>query len=183
MEFDKIKVSLFISTLALLVVTIGMIVFGIKQGEQIRHLKSDLKSVQTELADKQAEQNTNQSESEKIIKEFYKTVYNYEKSQKEISMTTVKELATDNVYQELQNEINVNNSYSPQQNTIQKSSVNENEIKILAYESKDNSQQYLVTVPIHQVFNGTKNDFEINQIIQIKNQQITQRTTIQLGEE
>ncbi|EAC9287371.1 hypothetical protein B1N41_17310, partial [Listeria monocytogenes] len=136
MEFDKIKVSLFISTLALLVVTIGMIVFGIKQGEQIRHLKSDLKSVQTELADKQAEQNTNQSESEKIIKEFYKTVYNYEKSQKEISMTTVKELATDNVYQELQNEINVNNSYSPQQNTIQKSSVNENEIKILAYESK-----------------------------------------------
>ncbi|EAC5558587.1 hypothetical protein B5H21_15830, partial [Listeria monocytogenes] len=143
MEFDKIKVSLFISTLALLVVTIGMIVFGIKQGEQIRHLKSDLKSVQTELADKQAEQNTNQSESEKIIKEFYKTVYNYEKSQKEISMTTVKELATDNVYQELQNEINVNNSYSPQQNTIQKSSVNENEIKILAYESKDNSQQYL----------------------------------------
>ncbi|EAC9663554.1 hypothetical protein B5G75_15725, partial [Listeria monocytogenes] len=145
MEFDKIKVSLFISTLALLVVTIGMIVFGIKQGEQIRHLKSDLKSVQTELADKQAEQNTNQSESEKIIKEFYKTVYNYEKSQKEISMTTVKELATDNVYQELQNEINVNNSYSPQQNTIQKSSVNENEIKILAYESKDNSQQYLVT--------------------------------------
>ncbi|EAC3867854.1 hypothetical protein B4Y13_15615, partial [Listeria monocytogenes] len=147
MEFDKIKVSLFISTLALLVVTIGMIVFGIKQGEQIRHLKSDLKSVQTELADKQAEQNTNQSESEKIIKEFYKTVYNYEKSQKEISMTTVKELATDNVYQELQNEINVNNSYSPQQNTIQKSSVNENEIKILAYESKDNSQQYLVTAP------------------------------------
>ena len=141
MEFDKIKVSLFISTLALLVVTIGMIVFGIKQGEQIRHLKSDLKSVQTELADKQAEQNTNQSESEKIIKEFYKTVYNYEKSQKEISMTTVKELATDNVYQELQNEINVNNSYSPQQNTIQKSSVNENEIKILAYASKDNSQQ------------------------------------------
>ena len=179
MEFDKIKVSLFISTLALLVVTIGMIVFGIKQGEQIRHLKSDLKSVQTELADKQAEQNTNQSESE----EFYKTVYNYEKSQKEISMTTVKELATDNVYQELQNEINVNNSYSPQQNTIQKSSVNENEIKILAYASKDNSQQYLVTAPIHQVFNGTKNDFEINQIIQIKNQQITQRTTIQLGEE
>ena len=175
MEFDKIKVSLFISTLALLVVTIGMIVFGIKQGEQIRHLKSDLKSVQTE-------QNTNQSESEKIIKEFYKTVYNYEKSQKEISMTTVKELATDNVYQELQNEINVNNSYSPQQNTIQKSSVNENEIKILAYASKDNSQQYLVTAPIHQVFNGTKNDFEINQIIQIKNQQITQRTTIQLGE-
>ncbi|HDO7760541.1 TPA: hypothetical protein P4Q33_002899, partial [Enterococcus faecalis] len=133
MEFDKIKVSLFISTLVLLVVTIGMIVFGIKQGEQIRHLKSDLKSVQTELADKQAEQNTNQSESEKIIKEFYKTVYNYEKSQKEISMTTVKELATDKVYQELQNEINVNNSYSPQQNTIQKSSVNENEIKILAY--------------------------------------------------
>ncbi|EGP4760151.1 hypothetical protein F6338_002697, partial [Enterococcus faecium] len=103
--------------------------------------------------------------------------------QKEISMTTVKELATDNVYQELQNEINVNNSYSPQQNTIQKSSVNENEIKILAYASKDNSQQYLVTAPIHQVFNGTKNDFEINQIIQIKNQQITQRTTIQLGEE
>ena len=97
MEFDKIKVGLFISTLALLVVTIGMIAFGIKQGEQIRHLKSDLKSVQTELADKQAEQNTNQSESEKIIKEFYKTVYNYEKSQKEISMTTVKELATDNV--------------------------------------------------------------------------------------
>lgn len=95
-------------------------------------------------------------------------------------MTTVKELATDKVYQELQNEINVNNSYSPQQNTIQKSSVNENEIKILAYESKDNSQQYLVTAPIHQVFNGTKNDFEINQIIQIKNQQITQRTTIQL---
>lgn len=183
MEFDKIKVSLFISTLVLLVVTIGMIVFGIKQGEQIRHLKSDLKSVQTELADKQAEQNTNQSESEKIIKEFYKTVYNYEKSQKEISMTTVKELATDNVYQELQNEINVNNSYSPQQNTIQKSSVNENEIKVLAYESKDNSQQYLVTAPIRQVFNGTKNDFEINQIIQIKNQQITQRTTIQLGEE
>ena len=183
MEFDKIKDSLFISTLVLLVVTIGMIVFGIKQGEQIRHLKSDLKSVQTELADKQAEQNTNQSESEKIIKEFYKTVYNYEKSQKEISMTTVKELATDNVYQELQNEINVNNSYSPQQNTIQKSSVNENEIKILAYASKDNSQQYLVTAPIHQVFNGTKNDFEINQIIQIKNQQITQRTTIQLGEE
>lgn len=120
MEFDKIKVGLFISTLVLLVVTIGMIVFGIRQGEQIRHLKSDLKSVQTELADKQAEQNTNQSESEKIIKEFYKTVYNYEKSQKEISMTTVKELATDNVYQELQNEINVNNSYSPQQNTIQK---------------------------------------------------------------
>ncbi|EOE07308.1 hypothetical protein Q9S_02969, partial [Enterococcus faecalis EnGen0080] len=148
MEFDKIKVSLFISTLVLLAVTIGMIVFGIKQGEQIRHLKSDLKSVQTELADKQEEQNTNQSESEKIIKEFYKTVYNYEKSQKEISMTTVKELATDNVYQELQNEINVNNSYSPQQNTIQKSSVNENEIKILAYESKDNTQQYLVTAPI-----------------------------------
>ncbi|EOD82222.1 hypothetical protein [Enterococcus faecium] len=183
MEFDKIKVSLFISTLVLLAVTIGMIVFGIKQGEQIRHLKSDLKSVQTELADKQAEQNTNQSESEKIIKEFYKTVYNYEKSQKEISMTTVKELATDNVYQELQNEINVNNSYSPQQNTIQKSSVNENEIKILAYESKDNTQQYLVTAPIYQVFNGTKNDFEINQLIQIKNQKITQRTTIQLGEE
>ncbi|MCM6877339.1 hypothetical protein NE256_13405, partial [Enterococcus faecium] len=95
MEFDKIKVGLFISTLVLLVVTIGMIVFGIRQSEQIRHLKSDLKSVQTELADKQAEQNTNQSESEKIIKEFYKTVYNYEKSQKEISMTTVKELATD----------------------------------------------------------------------------------------
>jgi len=175
MEFDKIKVGLFISTLVLLAVTIGMIVFGIKQGEQIRHLKSDLKSVQTELADKQEQQNTNQSESEKIIKEFYKTVYNYEKSH--------KELATDNVYQELQNEINVNNSYSPQQNTIQKSSVNENEIKILAYESKDNTQQYLVTAPIHQVFNGTKNDFEINQIIQIKNQQITQRTTIQLGEE
>lgn len=56
-------------------------------------------------------------------------------------MTTVKELATDNVYQELQNEINANNSYSPQQNTIQKSSVNENEIKILAYTSKDNSQR------------------------------------------
>ena len=89
MEFDKIKVSLFISTLVLLVVTIGMIVFGIKQGEQIRQLKSDLKSVQTELADKQAEQSTDQSESEKIIKEFYKTVYNYEKSQQEISMTTV----------------------------------------------------------------------------------------------
>ncbi|UQR10289.1 MULTISPECIES: hypothetical protein [Enterococcus] len=183
MEFDKIKVSLFISTLVLLVVTIGMVVFGIKQGEQIHQLKSELKSVQTELADKQAEQNTNQSESEKIIKDFYKTVYNYEKSQQEISMTTVKELATDNVYQELQNEINVNNSYSPQQNTIQKSSVNENEIKVLAYESKDNTQQYLVTAPIHQVFNGTKNDFEINQLIQIKNQKITQRTTIQLGEE
>lgn len=156
MEFDKIKVSLFVSTLVLLVVTISMIVFGIKQGEQIRQLKSDLKGVQTELADKQAEQSTDQSESEKIIKEFYKTVYNYEKSQKEISMTTVKELATDKIYQELQNEINVNNSYSPQQNTIQKSSVNENEIKILAYESKDNAQQYLVTAPIHQVFNGTK---------------------------
>ena len=28
-----------------------------------------------------------------------------------------------------------------------------------------------------------KNDFEINQLIQIKNQKITQRTTIQLGEE
>ena len=109
MEFDKIKVSLFISTLVLLVVTIGMVVFGIKPGEQIRQLKSELKSVQTELANKQSEQDTNQSESEKIIKEFYKTVYNYEKSQKEISMTTVKELATDNVYQELQNELNVNN--------------------------------------------------------------------------
>ena len=84
MEFDKIKVSLFISTLVLLVVTIGMVVFGIKQGEQIHQLKSELKSVQTELANKQSEQDTNQSESEKIIKEFYKTVYNYEKSQKEI---------------------------------------------------------------------------------------------------
>ncbi len=39
MEFDKIKVGLFISTLVLLVVTIGMIVFGVRQGEQIRHLK------------------------------------------------------------------------------------------------------------------------------------------------
>lgn len=183
MEFDKIKVSLFVSTLVLLVVTISMIVFGIKKDEQIRQLKNEVKAVQTELADTQANQSTDQSESEKIIKEFYKTVYNYEKSQKEISMTTIKELATDKIYQELQNEINVNNSYSPQQNTIQKSSVNENEIKILAYESKDNAQQYLVTAPIHQVFNGTKNDFEINQIIQIKNQQITQRTTIQLGEE
>ncbi|MCF7545949.1 hypothetical protein L3X09_00200 [Enterococcus faecium] len=82
MEFDKIKVSLFVSTLVLLVVTISMIVFGIKQGEQIRQLKSDLKGVQTELADKQAEQSTDQSESEKIIKEFYKTVYNYEKAKK-----------------------------------------------------------------------------------------------------
>ncbi|MGC5423385.1 hypothetical protein ACPYM4_08560 [Enterococcus faecium] len=183
MEFDKIKVSLFVSTLVLLVVTISMIVFGIKKDEQIRQLKNEVKAVQTELADTQAKSSTDQSESEKIIKEFYKTVYNYEKSQKEISMTTIKELATDKIYQELQNEINVNNSYSPQQNTIQKSSVNENEIKILAYESKDNAQQYLVTAPIHQVFNGTKNDFELNQIIQIKNQQITQRTTIQLGEE
>ena len=76
MEFDKIKVSLFISTLVLLVVTIGMVVFGIKQGEQIRQLKSELKSVQTELANKQSEQDTNQSESKKNIKEFYKTVYN-----------------------------------------------------------------------------------------------------------
>lgn len=54
MAFDKIKVSLFISTLVLLVVTIGMVVFGIKQGEQIRQLKSELKSVQTELANKQS---------------------------------------------------------------------------------------------------------------------------------
>ena len=144
MEFDKIKVSLFISTLVLLVVTIGMVVFGIKQGEQIRQLKSELKSVQTELANKQSEQDTNQSESEKIIKEFYKTVYNYEKSQKEISMTTVKELATDNVYQELQNEINVNNSYSPQQNTIQKSSVNENEIKILLLPTDPNDEKDVI---------------------------------------
>ncbi|EAH0052959.1 hypothetical protein HXC98_14980 [Listeria monocytogenes] len=178
MEFDKVKVTLFILTIILFVFSVVMGIFGTKQSEQVRQLKIELKS-----ANQKQMINQNESESTEIIQEFFKTVYNYEKSQKEISMTTVKELATDNVYQELQNEINVNNSYSPQQNTIQKSSVNENEIKILAYESKDNTQQYLVTAPIHQVFNGTKNDFEINQLIQIKNQKITRRTTIQLGEE
>ena len=79
--FDKIKVSLFVSTIVLLVVTISMIVFGIKKDEQIRQLKSEVRAVQTELADTQANQSTDQSESEKIIKAFYKTVYTYEKSQ------------------------------------------------------------------------------------------------------
>lgn len=181
--FDKIKVSLFVSTIVLLLVTISMIVFGIKKDEQIRQLKSEVKAVQTELADTQANQSTDQSESEKIIKAFYKTVYTYEKSQQEISMTTVKELATDAIYQELQNEINVNQAYRSQQTTIQKSSVNESDMKILAYDSNSGTQQYLVTVPIHQVFNGIKNDFELNQLIQIKNHQIIKKTTIQLGEE
>lgn len=180
MEFDKVKVSLFVSTIILLIFTIGAVIFGIKQNEKVNNLQAELDKVETELANK----NTDHVEqTEKLIKDFYKTIYTYEKSQEEVSMTTVKELATDKVYQELQNEINVNNSYSPQQNTIQKSSVNENEIKILAYESKDNTQQYLVTAPIHQVFNGTKNDFELNQIVQIKDQKITNRVTIQLGEE
>ena len=97
------------------------------------------------------------------------------------SSTDAKDII--NIYKELQNEINVNNSYSPQQNIIQKSTVKENEIKILAYASSGNSLQYLVTAPIYQVFNGTKNNFEINQIIQIENQKITKRTTIKLGQE
>lgn len=173
MEFDKVKVTLFLSTLVLLVVVMGTSVFGIRQREQVRQLQEELKAVQTDT----------QTEDERLIKEFYQTVYNYDKSQKNISMTTVKELATETVYQELQNEINVNNSYSPQQNTIQNSSVTEKDIKILAYRSINDTQQYLVTAPIHQVFNGTKNDFELNQLIQIKNHKITRRTTIQLGEE
>ncbi|OTN86737.1 hypothetical protein [Enterococcus faecium] len=173
MEFDKVKVTLFLSTLVLLVVVMGTSVFGIRQREQVRQLQEELKAVQTDT----------QTEDERLIKEFYQTVYNYDKSQKNISMTTVKELATERVYQELQNEINVNNSYSPQQNTIQNSSVTEKDIKILAYRSTNDTQQYLVTAPIHQVFNGTKNDFELNQLIQIKNHKITRRTTIQLGEE
>lgn len=82
MEFDKIKVSLFISTLVLLVVTIGMVVFGIKQGEQIHQLKSELKSVQTELANKQSEQDTNQSESEKLSKNFTRQFITTKKAKK-----------------------------------------------------------------------------------------------------
>ncbi|CEN29513.1 MULTISPECIES: hypothetical protein [Pseudolactococcus] len=183
MTFDKVKTSLFVSTILLLVISIVLGIATVRQSNQKRHLQNKLNATQKDLDSIKSKQDTTQNKAEKIIKEFYKTVYNYDKSQKEISMTTVKELATDNIYKELQNEINVNNSYSPQQNIIQKSTVKENEIKILAYASSGNSLQYLVTAPIYQVFNGTKNNFEINQIIQIENQKITKRTTIKLGQE
>lgn len=182
MEFDKVKVALFISTMVLVIVSIGAITYSVKQHGTVQQLQADLKNKQEETTNKIPVEN-DQSQNEKLIKEFYQTVYNYEKSQKEISMTTVKELATDNVYQDLQSEINVNNSYSPQQNVIQKSTVSQSEIKILTYKSSGNIQQYLVTAPINQVFNGTKNDFELNQIIQIKDNKIIQRTTIQLEKE
>ena len=52
----------------------------------------------------------------------------------------------------------------------------------MTFKGSGNSQQYLVTTPIYQVFNGKKNDFELNQLVQVENQKITKRVTIQLGE-
>lgn len=179
MMFDKVKVSLFVTVCILLMVSIGLIVYGVDQYKRTQQLQTRLNDIQIQLANAKTNKDTDQAE--KVIKEFYMTVYNYERSQKEISMTTVKELATEDVYQELQNEIKVNNAYSPQQNTIQKSTLKANEIKVLAYKTNDKTQQYLVTAPIYQVFNGTKNDFELNQIVQMKGQRITKRTTLHLG--
>ena len=182
MSFDKTKTSLFIITIILLVISLFLSVFLLKQTKQNHKLDDRLKIAQEQLQQTKEKQGNNQSEDEKLIKEFYKTVYSYNKSQKEISMITVKQLATDNIYKDLQNEINVNSSYSPQQNVIHKSSINENDIKILTFKGSGNSQQYLVTTPIYQVFNGKKNDFELNQLVQVENQKITKRVTIQLGE-
>ena len=120
MSFDKTKTSLFIITIILLVISLFLSVFLLKQTKQNHKLDDRLKIAQEQLQQTKEKQGNNQSEDEKLIKEFYKTVYSYNKSQKEISMITVKQLATDNIYKDLQNEINVNSSYSPQQNVIQK---------------------------------------------------------------
>lgn len=173
--FDKVRVSLFISTLVSIVIIIVLSVLMIGQRQTINNLNAELKSVQSKEKDQKL------SADEKLIKDFYMEVYNYKKSQKEISMTTVRELASEQVYKELQNEINVDESYRMQQNTLKQSVVLAKDIQILMYQTKDDVKQYLVTIPVSQVINGNNNQFEINQIVKIKNHQINQRVSIQLG--
>lgn len=173
--FDKVRVSLFISTLVSIVIIVVLSVFMIGQRQTIMNLNAELKSVQSKEKDQKL------SADEKLIKDFYMEVYNYKKSQKEISMTTVRELASEQVYKELQNEINVDESYRMQQNTLKQSVVLAKDIQILMYQTKDDVKQYLVTIPVSQVINGNNNQFEINQIVKIKNHQINQRVSIQLG--
>lgn len=173
--FDKVRVSLFISTLVSIVIIVVLSVFMIGQRQTINNLNAELKSVQSKEKDQKL------SADEKLIKDFYMEVYNYKKSQKEISMTTVRELASEQVYKELQNEINVDESYRMQQNTLKQSVVLAKDIQILMYQTKDDVNQYLVTIPVSQVINGNNNQFEINQIVKIKNHQINQRVSIQLG--
>lgn len=173
--FDKVRVSLFISTLVSIVIIIVLSVLMIGQRQTINNLNTELKSAQSKEKDQKL------SADEKLIKDFYMEVYNYKKSQKEISMTTVRELASEQVYKELQNEINVDESYRMQQNTLKQSVVLAKDIQILMYQTKDDVKQYLVTIPVSQVINGNNNQFEINQIVKIKNHQINQRVSIQLG--
>lgn len=173
--FDKVRVSLFISTLVSIVIIVVLSVLMIGQRQTINNLNAELKSVQSKEKDQKL------SADEKLIKDFYMEVYNYKKSQKEISMTTVRELASEQVYKELQNEINVDESYRMQQNTLKQSVVLAKDIQILMYQTKDDVKQYLVTIPVSQVINGNNNQFEINQIVKIKNHQINQRVSIQLG--
>ena len=72
MTFDKVKTSLFVSTILLLVISIVLGIATVRQSNQKRHLQNKLNATQKDLDSIKSKQDTTQNKAEKIIKEFYK---------------------------------------------------------------------------------------------------------------
>lgn len=189
MKYDKVRVILFVSTLLLLISTVvGFSLFYNRQ-QQVNQLETQVDALIAEQPTKSTEASTTESDSEDVllttdegaIRSFYAIVYNYETSPQEINQTALQSITSKEVREQVQEEIEANTGGSPQQNVIQKSSVVNTDVQVLNYKSDSDTQQYLVTVPIKQVFNGTQNNYDLNQVIKVKDGIIVERTSIDLS--
>lgn len=184
MSFDKTKVSLFLATIFLFFTTILFGGLYFKEKKSVRAIEKVTSNSQiANQSKKEQEIEGSQATDEEIIKTFYQTLYNYQKSPQEVDVETVKKVTNDTVFKDLQNERTVNTANaSRQQNVRQGASLKEEDIKILSYHSEKDINQYLVTVPLIQTYNDTKTEGELQQIIQLKDGQIINQQAIQLPE-
>lgn len=182
MSFDKTKVSLFLATIFLFFTTILFGGLYFKEKKSVRAIEKVTSNSQiANQSKKEQEIEGSHLSDEEIIKSFYMSLYNYQKSPQEVDVETVKKMTNDTVFKDLQNERTVNTANaSRQQNVLQSSSLNESDIQILSYQSQEGVNQYLVTIPLIQTYNDTKMEGELQQIIQVKNSQIITQQSIQL---
>src|SRR5699024_1850734 len=139
MSFDKTKVSLFLATIFLFFTTIlfGGLYFKEKRNVLAVERKTNTSQISKQSGEKQ-EIEDSQATDEEIIKTFYKTLYNYQKSPQEVELETVNKMTNDTVFKDLQNERTVNTANTSRQQTIlQSSSLNESDIQILSYQSQE----------------------------------------------
>lgn len=180
LRYDKVKCALFLLAGIFLIGNCLFASLYLKERSQRKELQEELQSMNQAI---EIKTNDRFSADEALIYTFYQTAYNFTDSPENIDLSAIRELTNTTVYEELLNEIRVLKGASDRPEVHQSSSVKPNDIKCLNYQSSIDENQYLVTIPVTQVYNGSKTTFELNQLLVVKDNQIVQRQSLLLPEE